>query len=142
VSYTFERYTTFRDVFVVGDNLDGDRLAKIPEWTANSSITYQKGIPDKDATFMARIDWSYRGDMKSEPQNLDIQLIPARHVFNGRIGVTVGENWEVALWGKNIFNKLYKNESRYVGGFKSAMGKLRKTPYFRYRSFVQPLNVA
>ena len=116
-SYTSAKFKEFRNVLVLGDNFAGYRLPKVPEWTANASLQYQVTIPNFDGDFIARIDWSYRSNLFSETRNDPRELVGGRSLVNGRIGVTVGDNWELFFWGKNILNEDYLNERRVVDAF-------------------------
>lgn len=117
LSYTNAEFTDFVNVITPGDSFNGFRLPKVPEWTANASVQYQTALQAFNGTFVARLDWHYRGDLFSETRNDPRELVPGRSVFNGRIGVTVGEQWEVFFWGKNILDEPYLNEQRFVDGF-------------------------
>lgn len=116
-SYTDATFTNFRNVLVIGDSFDGFRLPKVPEWTANASLTYETPLQSFDGKFIARLDWSYRSDLFSETRNDPRELVPGRSIVNGRIGVSVGEHWELFFWGKNILDKEYLNERRSVDAF-------------------------
>lgn len=91
----------------------GQRLAQAPDWTANLSGVYEYALSG-GATLVFRGDWSLTGDVlhelveKGSPLE-DSVMEDSYSLFNARIGyVSAKGDWDVYLWGRNIFDERYK----------------------------------
>ena len=98
-----------------GITLDS-KLPKTPEWTASAGIQYS--IPLDDHGFLTfQGDWSYKGKTYSDVQNFESAAQDGYSLFNARISYrTSGDEWEVALFGKNLTDKRYLLNASDVSG--------------------------
>jgi len=87
--------------------LDGKRPVNTPKWTAQGMI--QKIVPlSDDLSLIGSTDFKYTAKRFLEPTNQAFDKAPAYWVQNARLAVASKEGgWEIAAWGKNIFNKEY-----------------------------------
>ncbi len=90
----------------------GQRLAQAPDVTANASLVYQFEVGGT-GTVVLRGDWSYTGEILHElvengsPLE-DIVTEDGYSIVNTRVGyISDRGNWEVFLWGKNVFDEEY-----------------------------------
>lgn len=89
----------------------GQRLAQAPDVTANASIRYQYPLDSGAVVF--RGDFSHTGEILHELVESGSPLESlvtedAYSIFNARVGYVSDEgDWDVYLWGKNIFNEDY-----------------------------------
>lgn len=92
----------------LGQTLKGRRVPFAPEWAATGSISYE--MPIRSVTGFGVTNASYMGDHNSNP-NLDPEAdMDSFTVVNARLGLrTDDEKWELALWGKNAFDKEYNS---------------------------------
>ena len=91
----------------------GQRLAQSPDWTANASASYSMDIGN-GATMVFRADWSHVGDIlhelveKGSPLE-DLVFEESYSLLNARVSyISPEEDWELALWGKNLGNEEYR----------------------------------
>jgi iron complex outermembrane receptor protein len=91
----------------------GQRLAQAPDLTANASLVYTHDL-NVGGSMLWRIDWSHTGEILHELVELGspIEALVTESEYdlvNVRIGYT-SENgdWDLMLWGKNIFDERYK----------------------------------
>jgi iron complex outermembrane recepter protein len=94
--------------------VSGSRL-NVPRWTVAFGAGYAKKVASH-ATLTARFDYAYRGsDSGSGPESSPDPTIETREntrlsgfsVVNGRIALGVEGGFELALWGKNLFDTTY-----------------------------------
>ena len=91
----------------------GQRLAQAPDLTANASLVYTHDV-GTGGSMLWRLDWSHTGEILHELVELGSPLEAiitesSYDLVNARIGYT-SENgdWDLMLWGKNIFDERYK----------------------------------
>lgn len=91
----------------------GQRLAQAPDLTANASLIYTHDV-GTGGSMLWRLDWSHTGEVLHELVELGSPLEALvtedeYNIFNARIGYTSEDgDWELMLWGKNIFDESYK----------------------------------
>lgn len=92
----------------------GQRLAQAPDLTANASIIYSHDLANVGGSILWRLDYSHTGDIihelveKGSPLE-NIISESAYDLFNARIGyISADGDWELMLWGKNLFDERYK----------------------------------
>ncbi|WP_037506154.1 TonB-dependent receptor [Rhizorhabdus wittichii] len=87
--------------------LDGKRPVNTPKWTAQGLI--QKSVPlSDDLDLIGSTDFKYTAKRYLEATNQLFDRAPAYWVQNARLAVaSKSGGWEIAAWGKNIFNKDY-----------------------------------
>jgi iron complex outermembrane recepter protein len=94
---------------------NGTRL-NVPRWTLGAGVGYEKKILE-NGTLSFRIDYAYRGtdsgsgELASSPDpTISTRAntkLPGFSIVDGRIALGLDGGFEVALWGKNLFNKTY-----------------------------------
>ncbi|MBV9356606.1 MAG: TonB-dependent receptor, partial [Chloroflexi bacterium] len=87
---------------VVGAGVkDGDRLLDVPQFTANTSLTYRYPLQDA-LTLVARINNNYVDSI----QDITAQrnTLPPYDLVNTRLGVE-SDHWSAALFVNNLANK-------------------------------------
>jgi iron complex outermembrane receptor protein len=81
--------------------------ALTPTWTASVSPRYRTGLANGGA-IDARIDYSYRGKMYGQSANNENNRIKGRSLVGFNVAYTPpAAKWTAALYGQNIFNKVY-----------------------------------
>jgi iron complex outermembrane receptor protein len=87
--------------------LDGKRPVNTPKWTAQGMI--QKSVPlNDDLDLIGSTDFKYTAKRYLEATNQVFDKAPAYWVQNARLAIaSKSGGWEIAAWGKNIFNKDY-----------------------------------
>jgi iron complex outermembrane receptor protein len=99
------------EVSSVVPELDGNELPNAPEWQVTGGARYE--IPVSDTLSMAfQADVKYFGDTFRSANNTPMGATESFTVFNGRIVLlqTAGQ-WQVDLWGKNLFGEDYFQEA-------------------------------
>ncbi len=94
--------TNFRGV--ISPEVGGQSLPRAPEMNASLYGSFTAPLAG-DWTLFGRADASFQS--KAYTLTWGIGEIPERTVVNARIGVRRGENLELALWGRNIFDEKY-----------------------------------
>lgn len=90
-----------------------------PELTLSLSPAYRWRL-DSGAEITARLDYSYRGGMWSEPSSDPGRLtrIGSRDLFNFHVGYEAPESaWIVAIYGRNATDKRYDNARLNTGDY-------------------------
>jgi outer membrane receptor protein involved in Fe transport len=86
----------------------GDELPRIPKWTGDFSVQYERGLealPDWSA--WVRSDWSYHGKSATElrPTAATYRVQHSYDITNFRVGATNARNGlDVALFVENVFD--------------------------------------
>jgi iron complex outermembrane receptor protein len=87
--------------------LAGQTLTQAPRLTLNGSVNYEHPIADGWTGF-ASVNANYRTHYNT---GSDLNINKTQEAFalvNGQIGVRSEDNmWELAIWGRNIFNEHY-----------------------------------
>lgn len=87
----------------VGIDVGGQRVDRSFRYTAYASTTYQWFVNRNE--FFVRVDGSYQGE---QPQrSLNLQFMPSRTLWNARVGMITDRGIELAIWGRNLFDKRY-----------------------------------
>jgi len=84
-------------------DVSGEDLPWAPDLSANiaGDFTYPLG----NQNLYARVEYIYAGDHIAA-DDLDPKADQSYDLINARVGVR-GENWDVALWGKNLTDEVY-----------------------------------
>jgi len=82
--------------------VSGDRLLDVPQWTANTSLSYTYPLPNS-LNLMARINNSYVDSIQDI--TFGRNSLPPYDLVNGRVGVEQ-QNWSAALFVDNLTNKM------------------------------------
>jgi iron complex outermembrane receptor protein len=99
---------------IVAGVAKGSVLPNAPKLTLNGSAKYTWSLSDS-TTADIMLNGSYQSRVK-----YDIVLNPPQAVeggyflANGEIGANLGEHFRVAVFGKNLFNRLYKSQAFFT----------------------------
>ena len=113
-SVTFANSYYGHDVATVGfpggapTILAGQRLTQAPLWTVNSGLTYETALGFWDTSGFLTTSANYRSSYNT---GSDLNVNKRQEAFvtvNGQIGIKSNDDmWELALYGRNIFNTHY-----------------------------------
>ena len=84
----------------------GNEMPDAPKVSFNAAGSYTFGLTEHTQG-RVQIDGRYAGEMFKDALNDPIVATDAYWVWNARAAVFSGSDWEVALWGKNIFDEQY-----------------------------------
>jgi outer membrane receptor protein involved in Fe transport len=98
--------------------LDGKRPVNNPKWSGQAMA--QKTVPlSTDLDLIATTDARYVGKRFLEATGQVFDRAPSYWVQNARLAISSKEGgWEVAAWGKNIWNKNYLTYLNNVSFFR------------------------
>jgi iron complex outermembrane recepter protein len=93
-------------------DLGGRELDNAPEWTVSTFMQYEAQLTDQ-LGWQARLEYNYTDEFYMA-QDLDENLLNEDHeLVNASVSIFGDErNWEIALWGRNLFD-----EETFVIGF-------------------------
>ena len=97
-----------RGAWLGADGRKGDELPRIPKWTGDFSVQYERGLealPDWSA--WVRSDWSYHGKSATElrPTAATYRVQHSYDITNFRVGATNARSGlDVALFVENVFD--------------------------------------
>jgi iron complex outermembrane recepter protein len=101
------------DKFVNQDGADytDNELPFSPEWKIYAGAQYIQPVGSfGDLTF--NIDYAYTDQQYTDPSNVEPYIIDSYNIWNARVTLTpVSEAWEVSLWGKNLGDEEYQQQS-------------------------------
>ena len=122
-SYLDTRYNRFIDS--TGVNNKGHTLQRTPLFQVDlgAELTVDLG-PWRDAV-TARLDYNVAGRQYWQPDNLNLEK--AHGLLDGRLALNLpNRDWTVALWGRNLTDKLYRtNVTPFLGDEISTLGSPR-----------------
>ncbi len=106
--YTDAYYSNYPGCSVdgVGDPVDcsGNRLQNAPKYTANFAARFDQPV-SSNLNFYAQGDISYRSTSFLQVENTPQYIHDKLTLVNARIGFENADKaWNIAFWGKNIFN--------------------------------------
>jgi iron complex outermembrane receptor protein len=112
VTYADSRYG--HDVATVGfpagapTILAGARLTQAPLWTINSGVNYEQELGFWETSGFLSFNGNYRSSYNTGSDLNPNKLQPGFVTVNGQIGMRSDDHlWEVALFGRNLFNEHY-----------------------------------
>jgi len=95
---------------------EGDALPLTPRWTV--AIGPQYTFPVENGDIVARLDYSYRGDLEGQPNNDPLAQIDSRFLLGFNITYfNTDANWSVGVYGKNITDERYVQSALNVGPY-------------------------
>lgn len=100
----------------------GNRLANAPELAASAVVRYDLPTQNLGFAAYALLDGSYRSRTYYSLNNRGQSSMDSYALLNARVGFTSpDERWELALWGRNLTDKLYVTSAydTYGGAFPS-----------------------
>ena len=106
--YTDATFDRFKNGGGAGIDFDGNRLPLAPKITLSFGAEYHFEISEAVRSYI-RADYSYRGGMYHNPNNVRPQFYTSGYdLFDARAALILNRTGlEIALWGKNLFNKTY-----------------------------------
>jgi iron complex outermembrane receptor protein len=92
------------------DSVAGKTLPRTSKLQAAGGTTWSDTIFD-------HYRWNLHGEFtyqsKQQVEEMNLAQIQSRLLFNASLGIK-GDNWDVTLWGKNIFDKKYVADSYFI----------------------------
>lgn len=98
--------------------LEGKRPVNAPPWTVNARLRYERPVND-EWVFVGTggLRWTDKRSLRPAGQPYDVA--PAYAVADLRLALqSTDDAWEIALWGKNIFDETYLTYVNNVSFFK------------------------
>ena len=111
-SYVDATYKDFLESAInpsTGQRLDssGNRLQRTPETQVTGGIDYTLALGEWGEALNFRVNYTWQSDMFWATDNIAKE--PSYGLLDARIGLSPeGAPWEVAIWGKNIDDELYR----------------------------------
>lgn len=84
--------------------VNGNPLPRAPEWLANIALNYE--YPMENGVFVAQTDWNYRSDSNIFLYEAKEFVAESRWIGGVRLAYQSDDEWEVALVGRNITDKV------------------------------------
>lgn len=136
IGYLDSEFVEFRSST---DDFTGNTLPNASNRSFNGLIRYE--MPVFSGMLLApMLDASYKGKTYFTPKNTQIESQDSYTLFNARLSLSsVEDSWEVALWIKNIEDKLYYNESIHSGSA-GVTGRLPGMPRTYGLDFIYRIN--
>lgn len=98
---TDSTFDKFKNGGGAGIDFDGNKLADAPETTY--SVALEARVPMASGEVVAQIDYNYRDDFYTNPNNAAINTVQSYDLTNARIGYEPASgNWSVHAWVKNL----------------------------------------
>ena len=108
-SYLDTEYDTF--INQDGGDFSGNELPFAPEWSAYVGAQYILPI-GQSGDLALNLDWSYTDEQYTDPANTAGDLLDSYDIVNARLTYTpTSEQWDVAVWGKNLADEEYQKNS-------------------------------
>lgn len=105
-------------------DISGKTLPRTSKYQAAGGATYHHSIFG-DYQWNIHGDFTYQSEQEAEEENL--AQIQSRVLFNASAGIK-GHNWDLTVWGKNIFDKKYVADSYFIlnngAGYAVSLGEL------------------
>lgn len=99
--YTDSEFDSFKNGGGAGVDYDGNKLADAPETTY--SIALEARFPVASGEVVAQVDYNYRDDFYTNPNNAAINTVKSYDLANARIGYEPSSGgWSVHAWVKNL----------------------------------------
>ncbi len=113
-AHTEATFDSFKDGGGIGVDFDGNQLAFSPENSYSLSGEYR--APVAGGELVTQLDYVYRDDYFSNPDNLAINHNESLGLLNGRVGFEA-ERWSIYLWGKNLTDETVQviNSRSFLG---------------------------
>ena len=119
----------FTEYAIPGQNYTGNELPRSPKNKFNIGGHYE--VPIGDLSAKLRVDYSWVDDAFFEASNIPQQLWPSHDNLDARLSIAGANNeWELAIWGKNLTDELVPTYVTYFGPFRQIL-----TPYAPPRTY-------
>gem|GEM_PF-407585 len=111
-SYVDAKYKDFIESAIdptTGLNLDSsdNRMQRTPETQVSGGVDYTMGLGSWGKALNFRVNYTWQSDMYWATDNIASE--PSYGLIDARIGLSPeGAPWQVALWGKNLNDELYR----------------------------------
>ncbi|MEQ3513923.1 TonB-dependent receptor [Pseudoalteromonas sp. BZB3] len=118
-NFTLHSSFGFMDVDVEEQNGVKPVAPLTPEWTASLSPSYTFEL-ENNATVASRFDVSFRDSMYGEPSSDPLRMtqVDSRTTVNFDISYApANANWDVSLYGRNIFDERYDDARLNTGDY-------------------------
>jgi iron complex outermembrane receptor protein len=89
----------------VACNLSGSRLAGLSRWSGTLGFDYT--APLRSGELVVHADSSFRSDYNSDTSASQYTQIAGYGLTNAKIGYHFGDDWEVDLFARNLFDAEY-----------------------------------
>lgn len=89
-----------------GQDFSGNRLTRAPKNSYNLGLTYTRAVGGW-GTLTVHGEYSYRSRIFFEPNNFALVGDPSLGLLDMKVALEFSNNWEVALWGKNLTDEVY-----------------------------------
>jgi len=97
---------------ITGADLSGNENVLAPEWKASGIARYEWAVPMLfDGRMALSFDWNWTDEMFHTVENLNDVRAKARWLVGGRLSYLLGDKVEVAVWGRNLSNTIYRTQS-------------------------------
>ncbi len=86
-------------------DLAGQRTQFAPEWSGNLALDFDTSLSES-LLLSANVNMTYTAEQNSSSDGNPVNILPAATLWNARLGLaSADDTWEVALVGRNIFDK-------------------------------------
>ncbi len=83
-------------------------LVLAPDFSLDGVVGYDVPLPGVDKDLKVQVDFTYRGSHYFDIVNQPVSKQEDYWIFNARAAYSFNDNFEVAVFGKNLFEKEYK----------------------------------
>ena len=108
---TYNDYVTIdtnSDTPTTAINLKGNALPQAPKQSLFTALSYRLDLADK-GFFTLKGEWKYQSKIYFDQFNAAASKQDSYHLYNASISYSpYSKQWSVSLWGKNLSNKLYR----------------------------------
>lgn len=92
-------------------NFDGESFQLSPKWMGAASVDYERPISDTLGAGLS-VSMNYQSKSKGALESNPLLAINARTLVDASIFIFGNDSdWKVSLWGRNLFNKYYWNNT-------------------------------
>jgi iron complex outermembrane recepter protein len=103
-AFTQAKFDEFKNGGGLGIHYDGNYLPFAPKESYYAAFDYRRTLTQK-ISFYGHLDYGYSGNYFSHPDNSSTNSIEGHFIANSRVGVTLGSDWDISLWLKNLTNE-------------------------------------
>jgi iron complex outermembrane receptor protein len=101
----------------VGYSID-NQLPKTPTWSINFGAQYTFDLPDNYGELRIRADANHRSETFHDPANSPSIVQPGYTLVDARFAwSSPGDDYELAIFGKNLTDELYHTTAEFVPSF-------------------------
>lgn len=118
-------YDEFANPVAGQTDFTGNALPYAPDMKVFAGIQYLQPVW-KFGNLTFNLDYSHIDDQFSDPSNSAVDAIESYSLVNARVALTPANGkWELALWGKNLSDKVYNaiNNDNFLGTPRTVLGE-------------------